>query len=55
MIYFLFSLGTTELTDPSAPIGHGIGTKGFQYIKDRRGNLKWGGMWSYGIPEDYKT
>jgi hypothetical protein len=45
--------GTTERSDVRGPLGHGIGTRGMQLMKDRRGNPRWDLMWSYGIPEDY--
>jgi len=47
--------GTTERTDPHAPPGHGVGTKGYQLTKDKRGNPKWDPMWIYSFLEDYAT
>jgi hypothetical protein len=32
----------------------GIGTRGFQLVKDRRGNQRWSSFWSYGFLDDYK-
>lgn len=46
--------GTTERTEPDGPVGHGIGTKGFQLLKDKRGNPKWDKMWYYSFLEDYQ-
>ena len=46
--------GTTERTDPHAPLGHGVGTKGYQLIKDKRGNPRWDLMWVYTFLEDYQ-
>lgn len=48
------SAGTTERTDVNAPVGHGIGTKGYQLVRDRRGNMRWAQMWSYSFLEDYQ-
>jgi hypothetical protein len=46
--------GTTERTMPYGPVGHGVGTKGIQLIKDRRGNLRFDLMWFYTFLEDYQ-
>lgn len=46
--------GTTERTDAYAPPGHGIGSKGYQLLKDRRGNPKWDAMWTYSFLDEYK-
>jgi hypothetical protein len=46
--------GTLERTNPYAPVGHGIGTKGYQLMKDKRGNPKWDLMWTYTFLEDYQ-
>lgn len=46
--------GTLERTNPHASIGHGIGTKGYQLMKDKRGNPKWDLMWTYTFLEDYQ-
>ena len=45
--------GTTERTNVHAPVGHGIGTRGMQLQKDKRGNPRWDLMWTYGFLEDY--
>lgn len=44
--------GTTERSDPNAPIGHGIGTMGYQLQKSRRG-VTWAKMWIYTFLEDF--
>lgn len=47
--------GTTERTNLYAPLGQGgIGSKGFQLVKHRRGYLYWDNMWIYGFAEDYR-
>lgn len=46
--------GTTHRTMPLAPLNEGgIGTKGFQLEKDKRGNVHWKQFWSYAFLEDY--
>ena len=44
--------GTIERTNTSAPIGHGIGTKGIQ-MSYHKGRLKWEQMWTYAVMEDF--
>ncbi len=44
--------GTTERTDNT--IGRGIGTRGYQLIKDKRGNLRFDLFWGYSFVEDYQ-
>jgi hypothetical protein len=46
--------GNLERTNPHAPLGHGIGTKGYQLLKDKRGYPKWDLMWSYTFLEDFQ-
>ena len=46
--------GTIERSDPRAPPGQGIGCRGYQLMKDRRGNPKWDLMWTYTFLEDYQ-
>lgn len=43
--------GTTERTD--AGTGRGLGTQGYQLVKDKRGNMHFDQFWSYGFMEDY--
>lgn len=46
--------GTTHRTMPLAPLNEGgIGTKGFQLEKDKRGNVHWKQFWNYAFLEDY--
>eukprot|EP01034_Spumella_vulgaris_P024193 gene24193-30511_t len=44
--------GTTERTDNQK--GTGIGTRGYQLIKDRRGNARFDLFWCYTFIEDYQ-
>jgi hypothetical protein len=44
--------GNIERTNTSAPIGHGIGTKGIQ-MSYHRGHLKWNQMWSYSVMDNF--
>jgi hypothetical protein len=44
--------GTTERTDNSQ--GNGIGTRGYQLIRDKRGNLRFDLFWGYTFVEDYQ-
>jgi hypothetical protein len=44
--------GTTERTDNSA--GRGIGTRGYQLVRDKRGNLRFDLFWGYSFVEDYQ-
>jgi len=43
--------GTTERTDAGS--GRGIGTQGYQLVRDKRGNMHFDQFWSYGFMEDY--
>lgn len=43
--------GTTERTDANS--GRGIGTQGYQLVKDKRGNMHFDQFWSYPFMEDY--
>lgn len=44
--------GTIERTDNA--LGAGIGTRGFQLIRDRRGNLRFDLFWGYGFLPDHQ-
>lgn len=44
--------GTTERTDNNQ--GKGIGTRGYQLIKDKRGNMKFDLFWVYTFMEDFQ-
>jgi hypothetical protein len=44
--------GTTERTDNIN--GKGIGTRGYQLIKDKRGNMRFDLFWGYTFVEDYQ-
>lgn len=44
--------GTTERSDNGN--GRGIGTRGFQLVKDKRGNLRFDLFWAYSFVEDYE-
>ena len=46
--------GTTERTNPDAAIGHGIGTRGFQLLKDRTNKPRFELIWSYPFLEPYQ-
>jgi hypothetical protein len=43
--------GTTERTDNSQ--GKGIGSRGYQLVRDKRGNLRFDLFWAYSFVEDY--
>ena len=48
--------GTTKRTRPLLPLGEGgIGTKGYQLERDKRGNTHWKQFWSYAFLEDFRT
>jgi hypothetical protein len=44
--------GTTERSDNNN--GNGIGTRGYQLIRDKRGNMKFDLFWAYSFVEDYQ-
>ena len=44
--------GTIERTNTSAPIGHGIGTRGIQ-MSYHKGRLKFEDMWTYAVMDDF--
>ena len=44
--------GNTEVTNTSAPVGHGIGTRGMQLSYARGGRTKWGQMWVYSLLDE---
>lgn len=44
--------GTTERTDNA--LGKGIGTRGYQLIRDKRGKLRFDLFWGYTFVEDYQ-
>ena len=47
--------GTTQRTMPLAPLNEGgVGTKGYQLEKDKRGNFHWKQHWCYAFLEDFK-
>ncbi len=46
--------GTTERTNTQVAVGRGgLGTRGLQLTKDRRGNPRWEYMWHYTFLEDF--
>lgn len=45
--------GTTERTDIDNPESNGIGTKGYQLIKNKHGYYHWDAMWVYTFLEDF--
>lgn len=47
--------GTIERTSLSAPTGQGIGTKGYQLIRNKRGHYYFDNMWIYNFLEDYQN
>ncbi|RYY85531.1 hypothetical protein EON63_07340 [archaeon] len=49
----IYILGTTERTNLGER--RGIGSIGYQLIRDRRGYLRWDQFWSYPFLEDYAT
>lgn len=47
--------GTTKRTRPLAPLGlGGVGTKGYQLERDKRGGTHWKQFWNYAFLEDYR-
>jgi hypothetical protein len=44
--------GTTDRTDNSQ--GRGIGTRGYQLVRDKRGNLRFDLFWGYTFLEDFQ-
>ena len=48
--------GTTKRTRPLLPLGEGgVGTKGYQLERDKRGNTHFKQFWSYAFLEDYRV
>lgn len=48
--------GTIDRTNIDSPLGAGgMGTKGYQLVRHKRGYLKWDAMWIYGFAEDYQV
>ena len=45
--------GNREKTNPTGIPGHGVGTRGLQLMKNRRGSPQWNFMWSYGFLDEY--
>jgi hypothetical protein len=44
--------GTPERTDNN--LGKGVGTRGYQLVRDKRGNLRFDLFWGYAFVEDYQ-